>query len=79
MQAGKDRSRWPQYEFLAVELGLQCAGLQTSIHLHTTTPARPAGSRTNGGALLDGVDGVVFVADLRPDRHEDDTGVVSRS
>ncbi len=54
-------------EFLAVELGM-VRGLQTSIHLHTTPGGSPHEDERR--RLLDGVDGVVFVADLRPTRHE---------
>ena len=56
-----------EYEFLAVELGM-VRGLQTSIHLHTTPGGSPHADERR--RLLDGVDGVVFVADLRPARHE---------
>jgi len=56
-----------RYELLPVELG-SVRGLKTSIHLNTT----PGGDahEDERRTLLDGVDGVVFVADLRPDRHE---------
>lgn len=56
-----------EYEFLPVELGM-VRGLQTSIHLHTTPGGDPHEDERR--RLLDGVDGVVFVADLRPHRHE---------
>ncbi len=56
-----------EYEFLAVELGI-VRGLQTSIHLYTTPGGSPHADERR--RLLDGVDGVVFVADLRPTRHE---------
>jgi signal recognition particle receptor subunit beta len=56
-----------EYEFLAVELGI-VRGLQTSIHLYTTPGGSPHADERR--RLLDGVDGVVLVADLRPTRHE---------
>lgn len=55
------------YEFLPVQLG-SVRGFQTSIHVHTVPGADPF--REQRRRILDGVDGVVFVADLRPDRHE---------
>ena len=55
------------YDFLPVELGT-VRGLKTSIHLHTT-PGDDAHEDERLG-ILDGVDGVVLVADLRPERHE---------
>jgi signal recognition particle receptor subunit beta len=57
-----------EYEFLAVELGM-VRGLQTSIHLHTTPGGDPHEDERR--RLLDGTDGIVFVADLRPERHEE--------
>ncbi len=56
-----------KYEFLPVELG-SVRGLKTSIHLHTSPGGAAHGDERR--RMLDGVDGVVFVADLRPDRHE---------
>jgi signal recognition particle receptor subunit beta len=55
------------YEFLPVQLG-SVRGFQTSIHLQTV----PGGDRYTDERrrLLEDVDGVVFVADLRPERHE---------
>jgi signal recognition particle receptor subunit beta len=55
------------YEFLPVNLG-PIRGYQTSIHVCSV----PAGAEhaTTRRNLLDGVDGVVFVADLRPHRHK---------
>jgi signal recognition particle receptor subunit beta len=54
------------YEFLPVELG-PVRGFRTSIHLYTVPHgAEHATVRRN---LLENVDGVVFVADLRPDHH----------
>jgi signal recognition particle receptor subunit beta len=54
------------YEFLPVELGA-VRGFRTSIHLYTIPHgAEHATVRRN---LLENVDGVVFVADLRPDHH----------
>jgi hypothetical protein len=55
------------YEFLPVNLG-PVRGYQTSIHVCSVPAgAEHAATRQN---LLDGVDGVVFVADLRPHRHK---------
>jgi len=55
------------YEFLPVQLGA-VRGYTTSIHVHTV----PAGDDfvENRRAILDGVDGIVFVADVRPKRQE---------
>ncbi len=55
------------YELLPVQLGA-VRGFETSIHLH----AAPGGDRyaDERRRLLEDVDGVVFVADLRPERHE---------
>lgn len=55
------------YEFLPVQLGA-VRGFKTSIHVHTV----PGDDRyqEERRRVLDGVDGVIFVADLRPDRHE---------
>jgi signal recognition particle receptor subunit beta len=55
------------YEFLPVRLGA-VRGFQTSIHLHTVPgPDRFKDERRQ---ILADVDGVVFVGDLRPGRHE---------
>lgn len=63
--AGKNKHG--PHEFLPVQLG-PVRGYQTSIHLHTC----PGGDRfaKERRRILDGVDGIVFVADLRPERHE---------
>lgn len=55
-----------RYESLPVELG-SVRGYQTSIHIYSV----PAGDahRPLRRRILDGVDGIVFVADLRPPRH----------
>jgi GTPase SAR1 family protein len=55
------------YEFLPVELG-SVRGFCTSIHVQTV----PGGDAfaDDRRQVLEGVDGVVFVADLRPERHE---------
>lgn len=55
------------YEFLPVRLGA-VRGYETSIHVHTV----PGGEENAAERrrVLEGVDGVVFVADLRPVRHE---------
>jgi signal recognition particle receptor subunit beta len=55
------------YEFLPVQLG-KVRGYETSIHLHTVPGADVHAEERR--EILDGVDGVVFVADLRPERHE---------
>lgn len=54
------------YEFLPVQLG-SVRDFQTSIHIHTV-PDGPNCSEERR-RILDGVDGIVFVADQRPDRH----------
>ena len=56
-----------KYECLPVELG-SVRGLKTSIHLHTSPGGKAHDDERR--SMLDGVDGVVFVADLRPARHE---------
>jgi signal recognition particle receptor subunit beta len=63
--ARKERSG--AYEFMPVQLGT-VRGFQTSLHLHTV----PGGDRyaEERQRMLEDVDGVVFVADLRPERHE---------
>ena len=63
--ARKDKNA--PYEFLPVSLGA-VRGFETSIHLHTW----PGGDAFSDERrqVLEGVDGVVFVADLRPERHE---------
>ena len=55
------------YEFLPVRLGA-VRGFETSIHVHTV----PGGDENavERCRVLEGADGVVFVADLRPGRHE---------
>ncbi len=54
------------YEFLPVQLGA-VQGFQTAMQIYTTPPGEAcAGERRR---LLEDVDGVVFVADLRPERH----------
>lgn len=55
------------YEFLPVRLGA-VRGFETSIHVHTV----PGGEENAAERcrVLEGADGVVFVADLRPERHE---------
>jgi hypothetical protein len=55
------------YEHLPVELG-SVRGFQTTIHIYSV----PAGDehRELRGRILQGADGIVFVADLRPDRHK---------
>jgi signal recognition particle receptor subunit beta len=62
---GPDRET--AYEFLAVTLGT-VRGYSTSIHIYTV----PGGEaqRELRRQVLDGADGVVFVADLRPERHQ---------
>ena len=55
------------YEFLPVRLGA-VRGYQTSIHLHTVPGAERF--KDERRQILADVDGVVFVADLRPGRHE---------
>jgi signal recognition particle receptor subunit beta len=56
-----------QFEFLPIELG-SVNGANTSIHLYTV----PGGDKYAKARrrLLEEADGVVFVADLRPTRHE---------
>ena len=56
-----------QFEFLPIELG-SVNSADTSIHLYTV----PGGDKYAKARrrLLDEVDGVVFVADLRPTRHD---------
>ena len=55
------------YEFLPVRLG-SVRGFETSIHVHTVPGgAENAAERCR---VLEGADGIVFVADLRPERHE---------
>lgn len=63
----KKQDKQGPYEFLPVQLGA-VRGFQTSIHVHTV----PGDERHNEARrrVLDGVDGVIFVADLRPERHE---------
>jgi len=63
--AGKDKKG--AYEMLPVQLGA-VRGLKTSLHVQTT-PGAPKFADERRRAL-EGVDGVIFVADLRPDRHE---------
>ncbi len=55
------------YEFVPVTLG-SVRGYSTSIHVYTV----PSGDdqRELRRQILDGTDGVVFVADLRPERHD---------
>jgi hypothetical protein len=55
------------YEFLPVELG-QVRGLATTLHVYTV----PGGDECHEirRRLLENADGVVFVADCRPDRHD---------
>ncbi len=55
------------YEFLAVTLGT-VRGYSTSIHIYTV----PGGDQNVElrRQILDGTDGIVFVADLRPERHD---------
>ncbi len=55
------------YEFLPVELG-QVRGLATTLHVYTV----PAGDDCQEirRRLLENADGVVFVADCRPERHD---------
>lgn len=62
---GNDRSA--TYEFLAVTLGA-VRGYSTSIHIYTV-PNGPS-HREMRRQILDGADGIVFVADLRPERHD---------
>ena len=56
-----------EYEFLPVTLGT-VRGYATSIHIYTV-PGAPAHGKLRR-EILDGADGVVFVADLRPERHD---------
>lgn len=62
---GPDRGA--AYEFLAVTLGT-VRGYSTSIHIYTV----PGGDahRELRRQVLDSADGVVFVSDLRPERHQ---------
>ncbi len=55
------------YEFVPVTLG-SVRGYSTSIHVYTV----PSGDEHQElrRQILDGTDGVVFVADLRPERHD---------
>lgn len=62
---GNDKSA--TYEFLAVTLGA-VRGYSTSIHIYTV-PNGPS-HREMRRQILDGTDGIVFVADLRPERHD---------
>ena len=55
------------YEFLPVNLGT-VRRYATSVHIHTL-PGDLYDSQLRR-EILDGVDGVVFVADLRPERHD---------
>ncbi len=55
------------YEFLPVTLG-EVRGYSTSIHIHTV-PGGPEHTRLRR-EILESADGVVFVADLRPPRHD---------
>ena len=55
------------YEFLPVRLGA-VRGYETSIHLHTIPGAERF--KDERRQILADVDGIVFVADLRPGRHE---------
>lgn len=64
-QARKNKTG--EYEFLPVQLG-SVRGFQTSLHVHTVPGAEPY--RDERRRILDGVDAVVFVADVRPERHE---------
>jgi signal recognition particle receptor subunit beta len=57
----------PAFEFLPVQLG-SVRGLSVSLDLYTV-PGGP-GAEEARRRLLDGVDGIVFVADVRPERHE---------
>ncbi len=57
-----------QYEFLPITLGT-VRGYQTSIHIYTVPGGdAPSAPRRQ---ILDGVDGIVFVADLRPEKHDE--------
>ena len=55
------------YEVLPVDLG-SIRGVHTSFHLYTVPSGKKHAPVRRD--LLNGVDAVVFVADLRPDRHE---------
>ena len=55
------------YEVLPVNLGT-VQGYETELYIHTV-PGGPAQADTRR-ALLDGADGIVFVADPRPERHD---------
>lgn len=55
------------YEILPVQLG-EVRGFKTSIQVHTVPGADRFSDARRG--LLDGADGVVFVADCRTDQHE---------
>ncbi len=57
----------PAFEFLPVELG-SVRGLSVCLDLYTV-PGGP-GAEEARRRLLDGVDGIVFIADVRPERHE---------
>lgn len=56
-----------RYELLPVQLGA-VRGFTTSIHVHTVPGANPYAEERR--RILEGVDGVIFVADLRPEQHE---------
>jgi len=60
---GGDRTFF--FDFLAVDLG-EIRGYRTRLHLYSI-PGR-TGNEEGVGRILRGVDGVVFVADSRPDR-----------
>ena len=64
-QQGKDKSSL--YEILPVKLG-KVRGYDTSILIHSVPGAHSHGKLRQ--KILNGADGVVFVADLRPDRHD---------
>ncbi|MCP4007031.1 MAG: GTPase domain-containing protein [bacterium] len=57
-----------QYEFLPITLG-SVRGYQTSIHIYTVPGGDDYAEMRR--QILDGADGVVFVADLRPERHDE--------
>jgi hypothetical protein len=54
------------YEYLPVQLGA-VQGYQTAIQIYTVPPGDSC--RAERGRILEDADGLVFVADLRPERH----------
>ena len=66
MRVPKDRKA--AYEVLPVDLG-EVRGFSTAIQIYSV-PGAPKHKEIRGHILDEDVDGIVFVADLRPERHD---------